>query len=125
MAQVRDSDVIRFTDGDCHVFARALNAYTGWPMYAFAYEWETGAWEPDLHAFCVYKNHAVDIEGAEPIESFRTRWSDGDVVEVKQFEWQSMRAFQNWGIPVHGPYSHRRAKLLAPIIAEKVINEIP
>lgn len=61
----------RFTEGDCHILARAIHEATGWPMATFVSE----DGEPDLHAFVKLPNgRFLDIEGISTEMDMYTRW---------------------------------------------------
>lgn len=106
---------MRFTSGDCHIFAWALFRLTNWPMHAFV--WED---EPDLHAFVRTPCGAWvgDIEGWHELETFIPRWGQGYYTEVRPFTWWDFD--DDWGQGHNlSSYSAKRARLLAPLVVEQ------
>lgn len=112
MTEIRPADINRFTCGDCHIFARALNKLTGWPLHGFIND----DGEPDVHAFVVRPDgKAVDIEGVHDLQTFVKRWiSNDETLKLHQFQWSDFRC---WCGAEFGKHSYRRAKQLAPLIA--------
>lgn len=108
---ITDRDISRFTEGDCHIFAAALEKLTGWPLHCFTYQ---GA--PSDHAFVVRPDgKAVDIEGVHEMREFKKAWHCHKYARFTRR--QLIEA--EWGGPVFGDYSYRRARQLAPVIARK------
>lgn len=111
--RVRPADVSRFTNGDCLAFARQLHLYTGWTLGAYD---RNG---PDAHAFCWHPSgDVVDIKGRRSVREMRAEWSAVFPIlkhrRLARFAWSD---FNEWDTP--DPYSRRRARLLAPIVARE------
>lgn len=106
---IRAADIRRFTEGDCHIFAYALNRITGWPVHTFVTECGT----PDLHAFCVTPDgQAADIEGLHSISDFKAKWHCQTIADQGKFIEDEF-----WGRIVYlGAYSRVRARRLAPLV---------
>lgn len=61
----------RFTEGDCHILARAIHEATGWPIATFSYD---GG--PDTHAFVQMPDgRYLDIEGTFTRKQMLDRWT--------------------------------------------------
>lgn len=105
----REPDVRRFTEGDCHYLARALQKLTGWPIYAFDSNYHD---EGDLHAFVKTPDGRIlDIEGLHTVAEFMENWSRPNHKRISVYKWPKMRA--DWGRPDFGPYSYKRARVMA------------
>lgn len=105
------SDVERFTEGDCHILARAIHRRTGWTFCTFLYD---GC--PDAHAFVQRPDGLyVDVEGVVNETSLLAKW--GKHMKVKR--WEDFEAFAAdwpwWGgdFCTYGLYSYLRAAQLA------------
>lgn len=115
----RKADVKRFTEGDCHLFARALNKLTGWPIHAFICDPEDDY--PDLHAFCVTPcGRAVDVLGVRPLDEIMEEWEAWGAVDHREFGWP---LHHDWDVPIFGDYSRKRAALLAGRLVAHFQNE--
>lgn len=101
-----ERDVQRFTEGDCHVLARALHLRTGWPIMAFVDKHDD---QPDLHAFVLMPDgRALDVQGAVSMQAFKRRWKRSEVAE---FNWKTLRSA--FASPAFGRYSYQRAGVVA------------
>lgn len=109
---IRPKDVARFTEGDCHIFAKALHDLTGWPLCAF-----TWRGRPDCHAFVEAPDgRLVDVEGPMNAKSFCDKWSDFAPGRWGRFTWAGF-AEGGWDLtPQISWWSLRRAQQLAPIV---------
>lgn len=135
MHHIREEDIERFTTGDCHFFARAINKITGWPICAFVDSKEE---KPSFHAFIRGPDGRLgDIEGWGSKEDFCNHWYE---YEIGEFEWEDFKhQYSAWRLPVSysiygndkdsnekkyfrpnfGHYSYQRARQLAPVIIEQ------
>jgi hypothetical protein len=110
--KITNADIDRFTCGDCHIFARALHAATGWPIHTFVNDGF-----PDAHAFVrAPDGRCVDIEGWSTIRKFKARWGLSGC-PIKEIEWANLLA--DWGGPEFGSHSYKRAKQLVPLILDE------
>lgn len=127
MTAITDADVVRFTEGDCHIFARYLHHYTGWPLAAFTYNWPWAEEEgiqlntPDLHAFVIHPSgDYVDIEGRCDPEEFKARWKPEGAREVSVWGTPDNPDWTwDWKDVQFGELSYWRALHLAPIVARE------
>ena len=105
----RDADVDRFTTGDCHIFARAVHALTGWPIATFDDEYDaTGT----IHAFNLTPDgRCLDIEGIFEPEAFIKKWKCWGASSYSIQHWPTM--YKSWQGPQYGHYSYQRARVLA------------
>lgn len=110
--RVTDKDILRFTCGDCHVFAMALHRLTGWMI-----------WIGEDHAYCVeeYADLPVDIEGVHTWGEFQERWGDHEHSEGP-FTPEEVKV--DWAYDLGGSYTKRRARLLAEVVAQQVQDGI-
>lgn len=94
--KVTQRDIARYTQGDCGIFARALNNLTGWPIHTFTSE--LGA--PMFHAFVVDpEGRPVDIEGRwRSMGDFQRRW---DQHRMEQWTWDELTAAYPWWSGTH------------------------
>jgi hypothetical protein len=108
--RITPDDVHRFTQGDCHIFARALNKATGWPIHTFR------SWGgTDMHAFVrAPDGRCVDIQGFTRVTAFKCRWGLRNIAPI---DWKDLR--DEWGGPNFGDHSYRRAKQLVPLVLEQ------
>lgn len=111
--RITELDIIRFTEGDCHILARAIHLLTGWPMFSF----DDGHGDPDLHAFVIAPSgKALDIEGLHSLRDLRRDWGSSPLVETSYEAIVSI-----WGHETSfGRYSFARARKLAPMLVEAV-----
>lgn len=136
MHRITQRDIARYTQGDCGIFARALNKLTGWPIYTFTSE--LGA--PMFHAFVVDPDgRPVDIEGRwRSMGDFQRRWSQH---RMEQWTWEELTAvfpwwrgthFKNKIEPLnaghgswydHESYSYCRARDLAKLLVDGLDSE--
>lgn len=112
----RHADVARFTAGDCHILARAIQRRTGWPIYTFHSKLEAmlRPTSGGLHAFVVMPDgRALDVKGAQPLDAFCKAWRE-PLANAKETPWASIRKewMQGEG-PAFGRYSYRRAAIIA------------
>lgn len=115
MFEITDLDIERFTCGDCHIFARAMNRCTGWELQTFY----NGS-EPDGHAFVVTPDgRRVDIEGAWTPSAHDKAWDGKGTAAPCRY---SILKEYGWLSPTYGKYSYPRAKQLAPIYAQMAAN---
>lgn len=107
--RITTRDVERFTEGDCHVLARALHVATGWPIQALDVD---GRGCPDMHAFVLRPDgQALDVQGVHPLEDLVTAWHARATVPTT---WKRLR--EEWGTSVFGDYSFTRARAIAPLL---------
>lgn len=121
------ADVDRFTCGDCHILARAINKLTGWPIHVFCDEPQDGPVQhwmwPNAqdHAFVITPDgQPLDIEGLHDDEAFISKWSSTGYHH--EIEWDHLRT--QWGKCHFGDYSYSRAKKLAAEIVEGVMPHV-
>lgn len=114
--EIRHPDLVRFTCGDCHIYARVLSKHTGWPMYCFT----TDMMMPTDHAFVLHPSgDPVDIEGRHNLSTFLERW-DHEPHEMAEFTWEQLKAIEGWDHTQFGEYSYRRARKLINITLKMV-----
>lgn len=108
-------DVTRFTEGDCHLLARAIHRHTGWTFCTFEYKGS-----PDAHAFVQRPDGLyVDVEGVVDEDALLNKW--GSNCKIKR--WHDFTTFsENWpwwggDFCTFGLYSYLRADQLARKIA--------
>lgn len=112
---VTKRDIERFTCGDCHFLARAIQKRTGWPIHAFVYPDHSD--EPYLHAFVVMRDGRVlDVQGACTIDELRVRWKCQ--WPHREFTWRTVRGY--FGEPEYGHGSYTRAR----VVAERLLAAI-
>lgn len=112
--RITDLDIIRFTEGDCHYLARAINHITGWPIHCFT--WDDG--EPEGHAFIVMPNGKIlDVEGVHTPEQFYKSWH---ATTHKEFPFEIIRAC--FGTPDYGKYTYTRAKQVAEFLVTQTMK---
>jgi len=106
---ITDLDMQRFTQGDCHYLARALNKSR--PDLRLA-AFQDKNLEPELHAFVLTpKNLVLDIYGLHTKEALKRMWSTHmDIVEMS---WSDLSLF---GPPEFSRYTYRRAHVVASIL---------
>lgn len=110
---VHPNDVKRFTEGYCHILARAIHVRTGWPMMAFSFH---GA--PELHAFVrMPDGRALDAEGVCSLRAMKRRW---DHWRVAEFDWPSLTAFS---APRPPAYTYRRARIVADRLLDSLNHQ--
>lgn len=107
---IRPGDVWRFTCGDCHILARAIQRLTGWPIHCGI----SGRKHPDWHAFVLTPDgRAVDVRGVQtPAECLRGYQKRAH----REFSWDHVR--KDWGAPCISSYSYARARAIAPVLVE-------
>lgn len=108
------SDLVRFTEGDCHILARAIHQRTGWTFCTFDYKGS-----PDAHAFVQRPDgRYVDVQGVTDDVTMKKRWRATRIIA-----WTDFAAFAVeypwWGgnYCTFGLYSFLRADQLARKIA--------
>ena len=102
---ITEKDIDRFTTGDCHILAWAINRMTGWPIYTFL---ENGKY-PDLHAFIVTPDgQALDVKGYRSLKSLKKEWR---CKKIGKIDWRNL--LDSWGGPCYGSHSRKRAKKIA------------
>lgn len=75
-------DVERFTEGDCHILARAIHRATGWTFCTF--DWKG---LPDEHAFVRRPDGMlVDVEGVFTEPDYLAKWSHDRIMEWNDFD---------------------------------------
>lgn len=97
---INDYDVVRFTEGDCHILARQINRLTGWPMFVFHPDTDDDFFDEygDLHAFVQHPSGMyLDIEDLWEPEKFFERWGER---RVKSMPWEKMR--EAWAVSQYG-----------------------
>ena len=106
MAQRRitDRDRMRFTEGDCLILAEELSAVTGYPVYSLRSEWGH-----DLHAFVLMPGRkALDVTGTMHVQTMVAKWG---ALGYMRGAWD--------GLPESFRGSRRRARQIAPLLAEQ------
>ncbi len=99
-----EKDVERFTRGDCHIFARAINLRTNWPIRIFKEPAPEGN-----HAWVLTpEGLALDINGLQFVEDLLDEWK---VVKHSFTTWETLRLA--WDGAQYGAYSFKRAGILA------------
>ncbi len=72
----------RFTCGDCHLLANAINELTGWSVCTFL-----SSDEPETHAFVKMPDgRYLDIEGASSGWELLDRWRETEIREWGSFQ---------------------------------------
>lgn len=107
-------DVIRFTEGDCHILARAIHRRTGWTFCTFDYNGT-----PDTHAFVERPDGLfVDVQGVAAEDEMVKRWRCAHIRRWHDFS-TFAKKFPWWGgtYCTFGLYSYLRADQLARKIA--------
>lgn len=108
-------DVERFTDGDCHILARAIHRHTGWTFCTFT----TYADNPDAHAFVQRPDGLyVDVQGVADEATLLARWKHTAIRRWDDFD--AFAADWPWWAGngcAFGLYSYLRADQLARKIA--------
>lgn len=104
----------RFTEGDCHVLARAIHEITGWPMATFA----SGKY-PVTHAFVAMPDgRYLDIEGVSTREELLAHWKEKEITH-----WDTVGALRAassiWVDNPTWPASERIAQKIAKRLVEK------
>lgn len=115
VTKITKADISRFTEGDCHVLARAIHLATGWDFAAF---WNN-EWGWDVHAFVLTPGgFPLDVLGLHTdVREFLGRWrkSSGERdLQIKKADHEKL--FNDWMGVTFGEYSVRRAKTLVPVI---------
>lgn len=101
--RVRDADVARFTEGDCHILALTLNKLHGFKTCAFA--GDDGG--PVDHAFVELPDGRVlDVQGVTTPAVMCRRWGWEAYQPFDFYEWC-------WTQPIFGDYSRKRARIIA------------
>lgn len=125
-------DIIeRFTEGDCHILARALYKLTKWPLCSFVHEGENphgDACEPlylkygysmDTHVFNFNPDRRtfIDIEGESSKRSMAKRYGLSARNIKIGIPWYYVA--QDWGKPGFGTYSYKLARREAARLAKE------
>ena len=108
------NDRVRFTEGDCHVLAQAINEITGWPICTFVTAWHGTA---TLHAFNKHPSgDFVDVEGRQSPMEFQRAWTTRLLIK----EWDGLDEMKEsgWWTQPRWDDSPGRAAALAPSIIE-------
>jgi hypothetical protein len=101
--RITELDITRFTEGDCHILAKVLNALIGWPMYTL----HTGDNEPGMHAFVFSDGVTIDVYGARPMDALLCDWDMAQgIVETPEIDWGPAIFHGSW----------RRARTIAPLL---------
>lgn len=110
--RIHADDVERFTEGDCHIFAKALHDLTGWTLCAFTFQGK-----PDCHVFVEAPDgRLVDIEGPLNAKAFCDKWKPWCSGRWGRFTWQDFED-SGWDLtPVISKWSWPRARQLAPLV---------
>jgi hypothetical protein len=109
------ADRRRFTEGDCHVLARAIWKLTGWPIATYHHP-RRGA---DGHAFVlVGDRHLLDVLGLQTIAEARAIWGlFAKGMDIRETTWRELR--NAWG--GSSAYSMQRAR----IVAQRLVASVP
>jgi hypothetical protein len=92
------TDHTRFTEGDCHILARAIHDATGWPMATFTARDD----RPTDHAFVQMPDgRYLDIEGVKSYRDMVKVWGFRDEARRRDviglWTWESLIAkFDVW-----------------------------
>lgn len=123
-----EADIYRFTKGDCHHLARALNSLDpALQIYCFWTNPHCGI--PDLHAFVrVSRNKYLDIEGLQTVKQLIQKY-DGNRdyglarKNIRPVEWSLLRSnFNSDNGPKHGHYTYQRAREVARILYDYYVK---
>ncbi len=78
--------VRRFTEGDCHILARAIHDVTGWKIATFGFE-HRGKITPDAHAFIEMPDgRYLDIEGIRTHNEMLNHWTHDMIITWDSWE---------------------------------------
>jgi len=122
----RSADVERFTEGDCHLLARAIHKRTGWPLCAFKLADSCGNYIPVDHCFV----HAPLPDGQVPFDvmglwrstyAFNNWWGYSSSGGILIYDtWNAFLAAGGdiWATPAISSYSYARAG----VIAERLLS---
>lgn len=97
------TDLVRFTEGDCHILAIEISKRTGWPVMSV----------DGLHA-CVQMpdGRLLDVRGAHTPEEMAEMWSvDPETIFVYEDTHENM--IHDWWV-MFSEKSFARAKAIAP-----------
>lgn len=75
----------RFTEGDCHWLALAINQLDS--------SWRLATFDGDIHAFVVKGNHALDIEGRRTLRQLCKAWD----VALESITEATVDELESWG----------------------------
>lgn len=113
-------DVSRFTEGDCHYLARAVQRITGWPICTFGGESDPDdPYRYELHAFVQAPDGLVgDVTGWSTIKEMCATWGQSPVSSViVDASWDALRQEWSWWNGDHSPnfghHTYARARVLA------------
>lgn len=102
--RITELDIVRFTEGDCHILARVLHEVTGWPTHALHDGYNK---EPNLHAFVYSEGLAIDVRGAQPVDQLLAQWEYAEgIVQTEDIDWGRAIFSGSW----------RRARTIAPLL---------
>lgn len=115
---ITDKDRERFTYGDCHYLARAIQKRTGWPIHALTVKSYPG--EPCVHAFIwTPDGKCLDVNGLRSIRKVLDDWEFFDPDGHQEFPWkvfpECWRDHPRYG---HGTYGRAAA------VADQLLKQI-
>lgn len=113
-----ESTYERFTEGDCHILARAIHLQTGWMIATFMdMRWPEKQW-PDLHAFVQMPDgRFLDIEGIADEPTIRRRWRADTPILL--WTWEEMSTIKFWNVATWPRESYVRAAVEARALLER------
>ena len=123
---ITEADVCRFTEGDCHILAYALNKRTSYPIATFYYE-EDYKHCGDIHAFILLPGGRVlDVTGIHAQKDFYREWITrhdyGEDYKITPQSWRELR--RAWGGASVSSYSYRRAAIVANTLLDRYRTEL-
>lgn len=107
-------DLERFTLGDCHFLAHAIEKLTGWEMHCFV----DGCDVPIDHAFVITPDgRALDVQGLHTLDDLCSRWGQWShrACVMSELYWGPGKGHS----PRYGNYSFLRASVLAKRLVEE------
>lgn len=111
--KITDNDIFRFTEGECHYLARAINQITGWTIVSFSQY----GWEPEEHVFVrMPDGRALDVEGTRSLRGIAREWRRS-AKEIDEFDWSEI--MDSWGFYKPTSYTYRRAKQVANFLVNQ------
>lgn len=112
---ITDRDIYRFTDGDCHVLARAIHRLTGWTMASIYDPYMDG---PNYHAFVLRPDgKALDVEGLHDPDALVSYYGDPESY-LMPVQWEALLSY-GWPRNAFGDYSRKRARQVAKFLIER------
>ncbi len=111
----------RFTCGDCHILAKAIEDRTGWPLHAMQEKAEGNL--PTLHAFVIMPDgRALDVDGPSEVTDFLDRWrrqASSILTGYRQVTIEEIE--EDWGTTEVFAGSRKRAAVVAERLLAQVV----